>query len=90
MMIILRGEYKIVALPCLIQSLAGPLVLGRGPNETSEQRPMEAEEVRATQSRPSFCQELLSQLWRESCGVMSTRCISHFAVVTLYEFCTMA
>jgi len=61
-----------IVLPCLVQSLAVPLVLGRGPNEKSEQKPREAEEERATQSQPSSCQELLSQLWRESHGVMSS------------------
>jgi len=51
-----------IVLPCLVQSLAVPLVLGRGPNEKSEQKPREAEEERVTQSQPSSCQELLSQL----------------------------
>lgn len=37
--------YMYIVLPCLFQSLAVPLVLGKGPNEKSEQKPREAEVV---------------------------------------------
>lgn len=40
-----RFKILYIVLPCLFQSLAVPLVLGRGPNEKSEQKPREAEEV---------------------------------------------